>query len=230
MGKAVKRLGLFIAVPFFIVALYLFGALLGGIIPSGTAVISEHETRDKTIYLTANALHADIAIPVDDDVIKKFGFLKPAGFPLDNPNLKYLIIGWGSRKFYTSTAEYSDMELSTIWQAATGDASVMHVAPGSDISKSEGVVPVEISKAGLERIISFILQSFQKQNDENILLPDATFGYGDLFYEAKGRFHIFNPCNVWVSKALSEAGVSTGVWTPTTYSLLLHHKLYEATD
>lgn len=118
------------------------------------------------------------------------------------------------------------MELSTIWRAATGDASVMHIAPGGDISKSEGVVPIAVSQAGLDRMISFMLESFQKQNDRPVILPEATFDYGDLFYEAKGRFHIFNPCNVWVSKALSKAGVSTGLWTPTTFSLLLHDKLY----
>lgn len=221
-----KRLGLLIAVPFFIVVLYLFAALLGGIIPSGKTVSHDNEVRDRTIYLTANALHADIAIPVDSVSREQFGFLKADGFSLDNPNLKYLIIGWGSRDFYTSTAEYSDMELATIWRAATGDASVMHVAPGGDISKSEGVVPIAISQAGLERMIDFMLESFRKENEKPILLPDATFGYGDLFYEAEGRFHIFNPCNVWVSKALGKAGVSTGIWTPTTYSLLLHKRVY----
>lgn len=221
-----KRLGLLIAVPFFIVALYLFGALLGGIIPSGQSFISENETRDTTIYLTANALHADIAIPVDEAIRERFYFLKADGFPLDNPNLEYLIIGWGSRDFYTSTAEYSDMEFSTIWKAATGDASVMHVAPGGDIRQSDGVVPIAMSQAGLDRMISFMLESFKTENDKPVLLPEATFGYSDLFYEAKGRFHIFNPCNVWVSKALAKAGISTGLWTPTTYSLLLHHKLY----
>lgn len=226
MGKAVKRLGLLIAVPFFMVVLYLFAALLGGIIPSGSTATSENESRDRIIYLTANALHADIAIPVDDVTREKFGFLKADGFPLDNPALEYLIIGWGSRKFYTSTAEYADMELATIWHAATGDASVMHVAPGGDISKSEGVVPVRMSQAGMDRMIRFILDSFQKHNDGKIVLPGATFGYGDLFYEARDRFHIFNPCNVWVSKALGRAGVSIGLWTPSTYSLLLHQKLY----
>lgn len=68
MAKTMKRLGLLIAVPFFIVVLYLIGALLGGIIPSVNTVNSENETRDRTIYLTANALHADIAIPVDNTI------------------------------------------------------------------------------------------------------------------------------------------------------------------
>ena len=227
MRKIIKVTGLFIAAPFFIVMLYLFAALMGGLLPSGIKAISgTSQPLQMPVYLTANALHADIAIPVNNLTRKQFLFLQDTGFPLNNPNLEYLIIGWGSREFYTSTATYSDMSVGTIWRAATGDSSVMHVAPGGDMSKSEGVVKILMTQQGFENLLQFILQSFEIDKGKPVLLPDATFGYGDVFYEARGRFNIFNPCNVWVSNALNEAGVSTGVWTPTTYSLMLHHRLY----
>lgn len=226
MLKLIKRLGLVISAPFFVVLIYLVAALLGGLIPVTPNQKASNDGLSKTIYLTSNALHADIAIPVDAFTKEQFSFLAESGFPLTNPNLEYLIIGWGSRDFYTSTAEYSDMEFSTVWRAVTGDASVMHVAPGGDITKSDGVVPVHLTQAGFENMIGFMLESFQSNRGKPVLLEGATFGYGDLFYEAKGRFNIFNPCNVWVSKALHKAGLSSGIWTPTTFSLLLHHKLY----
>lgn len=227
MRKLIKRTGLLIAAPFLIVLMYLFAALVGGLIPSNIAPqIADSELLENPVYLTSNALHADIAIPVDDNIRERFAFLRQDGFPLDNPNLEYLIIGWGSKEFYTSTANYSDMKFSTIWRAATGDASVIHVAPGGDISKSEGVVEVSMTHEGFDKMLAFISSSFQQNANEPDLLEGATFGYGDLFYEAKGRFNIFTPCNVWVSKALNKAGVSSGIWTPTTYSLLLHHKIY----
>ncbi len=138
------------------------------------------------------------------------------------------VIGWGSRAFYTSTANYSDMKLGTIWTAITGDQSVMHIAPSGDVSKSEGAVQVEVTQAGFESMISFILGSFKHSGANPILLEGATFGFGDVFYEAEGHFNIFSPCNVWVSNALEKAGVSAGIWTPTTYSLLFHHWLYNA--
>ncbi len=227
MRKLIKRMGLLIAAPFFIVLLYLFSALIGGVIPSGLKQSSVSLSLvEKPVFLTANALHVDIAIPVSALNLQQFSFLREAGFPLDNSNLEYLVVGWGSREFYTSTANYSDMKLDTVWKAATGDASVIYIAPGGDIGKSEGVVPIEMTQDGFEKLVDFILNSFHIENEKPILLKSTTFGYGDLFYEAKGRFNIFNPCNVWVSKALNKAGVSTGVWTPTTYSLLLHHWLY----
>ena len=227
MRTIIKKMGLLIVAPFFMVLIYLFAALVGGVVPYGlTKNGIKGEQMDKPVYLTTNALHADIAIPVTAVTARQFSFLKDAGFPLENPNLEYLIVGWGSREFYTSTANYSDMKFGTVWSAVTGDASVMHVAPGGDISKSEGAVKVEITQSGLEKMIKFVLASFKRKDEKPILLDGTSFGYGDLFYEANGHFNIFNPCNVWVSGAMEKAGVSTGIWTPTTYSLLLHHKLF----
>lgn len=227
MRNIFKKTGLLIAAPFFMVLLYLVAALIGGLVPSGIKQSSTNNPLlEKSVYLTTNALHADIAIPVNAISLQQFAFLQDAGFPLDNSNLEYLIIGWGSREFYTSTANYSDMKLGTVWTAVTGDEAVMHVAPTGDIRKSEGAVKVEMTQSGFENMIAYILDSFKRSHEKPVLLKDATFGYGDLFYEAEGRFNIFNPCNVWVSSALEKAGVSAGIWTPTTYSLLLHHRLY----
>lgn len=227
MRLLIKRLGLFIAAPFFIVTLYLLAALLGGLIPSSSSPqAAQSEFLEKPVYLSANALHADIAIPLNSLSLEKFDFLRDAGFPLDNPNLEYLVIGWGSRAFYTSTADYTDMKFSTIWKAATGDSAVIHVAPAGDIGKSDTAIKVTMSEEGFANMLEFILNSFEKRHASPNLLVGETFGYGDVFYEAKGRFNIFNPCNVWISQALSKADVSTGIWTPTTFSLRVHHALY----
>ena len=113
-------MGLLITAPFFIVFLYLLAALMGGLIPSFKPLQTTFSPLlDKPVYLTANALHADIAIPINTLSLKKFAFLREDGFPLDNNNIEYLIIGWGSHDFYTSTASYSDMKLSTVWRAMT---------------------------------------------------------------------------------------------------------------
>jgi hypothetical protein len=52
----------------------------------------------------------------------------------------------------------------------------------------------------------------------------------DAFFEGVGRFHIFRPCNIWVAQGLREAGISTGAWTPTTWSLLQGISWHSAKD
>ena len=216
-----------LAVPVILPALYLIAAVIGGLLPSSLNKTEPHEQMlEKPVYLSANMLHADIAIPVNSLSLQQFEFLREAGFPLDNPNLEYLVIGWGSRAFYTSTKDYSDIEFETVWLAATGDRSVMHVSPSRDLSGIEDMIELKISENGFTRLVTFISNSFAKGNRGPVLVNGATFGFGDVFYEGRGHFNLFNPCNVWVSEGLREAGLAAGVWTPTTYSLRLNNYLY----
>ncbi len=87
-----------IAVPFFVITVYLFSALVGGLIASPdnisrAAIVEDNDKVD--LYLLSTLLHVDIAIPVTSEVKRHFQFLEEDGFSLSHPKLKYLIIGWG---------------------------------------------------------------------------------------------------------------------------------------
>lgn len=227
MSIRLKRLIWIVFSPVLLVGTYLLIALLGGLVPASLNNSSaDGRMLNQPVYLVANMLHADIAIPVNSLSLQEFAFLREAGIPLDNPALKYLILGWGSKAFYTSTKDYSDIELGTVWRAATGDDAVMHVAPAGELAAVKDLVAVEMSEAGFARLVRFMADHFRDPNGEAEVVEGATFGFGDVFYESTGYFHLLNPCNVWVSRALREAGLASGIWTPTTYSLLLNHQLY----
>ncbi|UOP01875.1 DUF2459 domain-containing protein [Kingella potus] len=42
----------------------------------------------------------------------------------------------------------------------------------------------------------------------------------DAFYEAEGRYHLFNTCNSWLNRRLAESGLRSVVWTPFAAPLL----------
>ncbi len=203
-----------------VICSYLLAAGIGGLI----AIDGAGDARAPApvrIYLLTNALHADFAIPIDETTRERYGFLREDGFPLDHPNLKYLVFGWGSRAFYTSAKTWGDIRPGPTLTAITGDRSVVHVVPATDISTRDNAVAVDLSQAGYERLLEHIDGSFAIGPAGPQLLDGFNYGQGDLFYEAHGGFDIFTPCNIWVANGLRKAGVSTGIWTPTTYSLLL---------
>ncbi|MEM9332774.1 MAG: TIGR02117 family protein [Pseudomonadota bacterium] len=213
--------------PVVLAAAYLFFALLGGLLPGSLAQPKgAGQQLQQPVYLATNFLHADIAIPINTLSLKQFAFLREAGIPLDNPELRYLLIGWGSKAFYTTTKDYADIRPHTVWRAATGDNSVMHVAPAGDLSQHNEFVQVAITEAGFARMLAFILNTFERTKGKPVLIEGATFGHGDVFYASPQHFNILYPCNVWVSEALHEAGLARGLWTPTTYSLMLNYYLY----
>lgn len=225
MHRFLKTVLILCLAPIALLCGYLFLALIGGIIPASLGTESrEGETID--LYLTGTLLHTDIAIPVTPDTKAYFSFLAETEFPLNTPALKYFVVGWGSQAFYTQTADYSDIAFSTTWKAITGDDAVLHIGPAQDLEFDESVTKVTVDREGLMNLLKFIDKTLKKNGEKPDLLIGATFGFGDVFYKAHGNFNIFNPCNVWLSGALREAGLPSGIWTPTSYSVALNLWVY----
>lgn len=173
------------------------------------------------ILLLSTLLHTDIAIEVTEDIRSRFAFLSDDGFPLYHNQLRYLVIGWGSKAFYPSAKSYSEMGIAPLFKAVTGDQSVLHIMPASQIKAGNNVQEISLSLQGYHRLVEAILGTLKRGRNRNqpIRLQGKSFGAGDLFYLAHGHFDIFRTCNVWTAKMLRIAGVPTGIWTPTSYSL-----------
>lgn len=220
-----KTAGRLIALAVLLPALYLAAALAGGMIPrqlDGPAVRAHAgEPGPVTVYLVTGLLHADIALPASDELLTDFPGLKEAGLPLDHPGLRYLAFGWGSRAFYTTAGDYSDITFSATWQAASGDKPVMRVTPMGPLSAGDNVVELNLPAATYGRLVSAIREGFVTNADgQPIHLQGASIGQGDAFFHATGHFNLFNPCNQWVGDVLHSAGIRIGMWTPVTHSLI----------
>lgn len=219
-----------------VTAVYLGAAVAGGVIPNALPWVVEAKserapsTTEREIFVVSNWLHADILLPADTTTMEVFDFLRGSSFPVEHPDLRYLVVGWGSREFYTSTRDYADMEFRTVWRAATGDRAVMHVAPAGPVAGNDDLLVYQLSDASYQKLLGFILESFAHGPASPQLIEGASFGFGDVFYEGQGWFNIFNPCNVWISRALKASGVPGGIWTPTTLSLKINHFLYHHPD
>lgn len=210
-------------------ALFLGAASIGAFAPRAEPG-AKHESQTGTapeadgmvtIYLLTSPLHADIALPFDENLQSEFPWLHETRLPLDNPNMAYLGFGWGSRAFYTTAGNYSDIAISSTFTAITGDAAVMRVIGLPRLVGSENVIPVSLKSNEFRALIKQIKTGFElNKSNEPTYLPQYSIGANDAFYAGKGHFNIFNPCNQWAADILHASGVKTGRWTPTTYSLL----------
>ncbi len=202
-----------------VVALYLAATVAGSQIKA-ESIAPAGAGKPAKIYLLTSLLHADFAIAVDDGLRQRFAFLQQAGIPVDHPQLRYLVFGWGARDFYLNTPTLSQLRPGPALRGIFGDSTVMHVMAATDVARSPSSVAVNLPAGGLERLLVFIEASFAKNAGVAVPVAERNYGMSDAFFEGEGGFNIFTPCNIWVAKGLREAGVSTGVWTPTTWSLL----------
>jgi len=176
----------------------------------------------------SNPIHTDLALPVDADTLSRFAFLRDAGLDLNNPGVRYIIVGWGGRAFYTETPTWADLKPMPVLKSFTLDSSVMHVALAGDISIDHPTVqPITVDKEGRQRLLRFVEQSFAGEVGRPVALG-VSYGTDDAFFEARGYFNALVGCNTWTAAALRQAGLTTGWWTGLppmlTLSLWLHSR------
>jgi uncharacterized protein (TIGR02117 family) len=221
MGKVmrvVRRAGLLGI--FLLIGVALLGAA-GTFIPYSTALDSAgNALRDHRILVVSNTLHTDIAIPLDDEARMTLGFLANTGLPMSHPDAQWLLIGWGGRSFYMETPTLADIKPGPTFRALTLDRSVMHVDVFADIVQDDpSVIPLDITAEGYTNLLWTISESFVRSDSGVVPIEGYAFGTTDRFYEAEGGFNALLGCNVWTSRMLRSAGVTTGLWNPLPSSL-----------
>lgn len=183
--------------------------------------------RSRQILVLSNPIHTDIAIPVDGDLLKRFAFLRTAGLDLDNPNLRYLIFGWGGRSFYTETRTWADLKAGPVLKSFGLDRSVIHAELAGDIPPdAPPVMAIDLDAEGLERLKQFILGSFEQAENGPMPLIGSNYGPNDAFFEARGYFNALMGCNTWTAAALRQAGLTSGLWTSLPWMLRLSLRLH----
>ncbi|MFN6934695.1 MAG: DUF2459 domain-containing protein [Tsuneonella sp.] len=163
------------------------------------------------IMVETNGIHTAIVMPTVTSA-KDWR----ANFPvrdLGEPDRPYthISVSWGEREVFLNTPGWSDLSPSTALNAATGGDGLLHVAHYVRPAPGENTRPVRLRSGEYTRLVRII---------ERQLAAGATRsaypGYDDwdVFYDARGTYHVGNTCNQWTSDTLAEAGVKIGRWTP----------------
>ena len=181
----------------------------------------------RRILVLSGPIHTDIAIPLDDMTRSAFSFLDATGVPVEHPQARWLIVGWGGRAFYLETPTWADLKPLPVLRALTIDSSVLHVdVAGHDLASQPGVAAFDVDQKNFAKLIAFVAGSFAAETGAVVAIPGAAYGPHDRFFEARGLFNILFGCNTWTAGALRAAGVRSGMWTPLPQSLVLSLRLF----
>lgn len=191
------------------------------------AAAARPDAMERHILVLSNPIHTDIAIPVDDDIRMRFGFLAQAGVPIGDQGVRYLVFGWGGRSFYLETPRWADLKPLPVLRALTADRSVMHVDVTGELpTPHPSIIRLDVGNAGFARLLDFLDASFVADQNGPMSIDGAGYGDFDAFFEAKGFFNAMLGCNTWTAMALREAGIRTGLWNPLPKSLIASLTLF----
>jgi uncharacterized protein (TIGR02117 family) len=121
--------------------------------------------------------------------------------------------GWGEARFYRATPTLAQFDAGLALRALFtpgGRAGVVQVVglerPARDSFPHSEIVPMQLSEAGLARLLARLETSFRLAEGRPIAGGPGLYG-PSLFYEGAGRFSYANVCNHWAARLLAAAGL-----------------------
>ena len=181
------------------------------------------------ILVLSSPIHTDIAVPVDAVARPISAFLRDAGLPVDNPEARWMVFGWGGRPSTSATPTWSDISVGPLLKALTLDASVMHVevarrdrrarirpSPASTVSRGAASAGCSPSSGEL---------SPRRKPARSMSRAPATATV-DPFFEANGSFNALSAATPGRRRRCARPGLRTGWWNPLPQTLVYSLALY----
>jgi uncharacterized protein (TIGR02117 family) len=208
-----------------VLALYLFAALIGSLIPVNR---DWHEPREGTaIYIADNGVHSDIVMPVNSDGMDWTPFISQRDFASADPNARWIAFGSGEERVYLNTPTWWDITPRTIWSALVGGKRVMHVESVPD--PRYAAREIRLRPEEYRRLWAAIRADFALDPDGRpIHIVHPGYGCCDAFYRANGKESAIRTCNTWVARWLRLAGVKASAWSPFVPGLVWRYRKVRA--
>ena len=172
------------------------------------------------IFVYSGNAHSEFILPMktsEKDWTETFALQGVDG--ADFGGSSHVAIGWGDRKLYTTTPQWSDLEVATAVTAMfLPTESVLHVEAVSAPYATSRSMRTEISQSQYAKLCQFIESTLADPKP----IEGISFGGRDRFYPAKGNYHLFNTCNNWVGEAMKETGIKVGRFTPLPKTVFWH--------
>lgn len=205
---------------FTIVSSYALLVFLGGIIPVNRKFRASDAGID--IFLYSNGVHTDFVVPAVHPCFDWSVLIEPRDFAIPLEATTYLGIGWGDWGFYLDTPTWAELKFSTVvkalfWPSPTVMHLTAHNEPPSDARR---LASVRLSRSQYEQLTQYILRQFDLcHNGKPQLMKGHGYTKNDQFYNALGKYHLFNTCNFWINRGLMRIGVRTALWSPLDRAL-----------
>ncbi len=153
------------------------------------------------IFVIRDGWHTGFVIPSDTiqsglpELVSRFG------------NTPYIEFGWGDRDYYqTDDKSLGLMLKAVLWPT---DAIVYTRAIPADPELyfvDARIEPLCLEDRQFALLVSFIENSFYRDEDGNIVFSQEGQVDNSLFFKGVGEYYLFNTCNTWTARGLKSAG------------------------
>ena len=173
------------------------------------------------IFMTTNSIHADLVLPVKNELFDWTTFLPKSEFGAGAQKAEWIELGWGDRRFYLEMPTWEHFTWGLAADALlTPDPALMHVSylPFHP-TDYDSVFRLKISKNNYLKLVLAMKQSFALKNGRPDLLVGKSYDDTDNFYEGTGQYSLARTCNAWTADMLRDLGLKAPLFSPTKAGL-----------
>ena len=162
------------------------------------------------ISIVSHGWHTGFVVPAET-ITKQLPQLKERF-----PDVPFIEFGWGDKGFYQAKEITLGLTVQAIfWPTESVIHAVAVPDPAEEYFSNSDIVTLCLEGEQYARLISFIENSFYR-NESGEIIPLKTGIYGNSqFYKGEGDYYLMNTCNKWTAKGLSSAGMNLS----TTFKL-----------
>ncbi len=173
-------------------------------------------------YVITNGVHTDVVLPLVAAGIDWRTDFPPGDARAARPDAAFVAIGWGDREFYLNTPTWADLTARRALGAVLGrNSALLHVTWLARAQLPPGRTwKLALSTAQYHALAAQVRAALPE--GRAVRIPGAHYADDDAFYEATGRYHLFQTCNTWTGRVLRQAGVPMSRWTPFDVNVVRH--------
>jgi uncharacterized protein (TIGR02117 family) len=161
----------------------------------------DNEISSETVYISNHGWHTGFIIPAGvinyelPELAIRFG------------NVPYYEFGWGDAEYYQAKKITSGLTVKAIlWPTYTVIKVVAVTDEPEKYFPHSEVVRIPVTENELRSLKKFIMLSFARDFDGNILALNKGIYGNRQFYQAEGKYFFANTCNKWTAKGLKSSG------------------------
>ncbi|QFT78091.1 DUF2459 domain-containing protein [Erythrobacter sp. THAF29] len=191
--------------------LFALTAWIGSSIPRNSDWVEPDDGIE--IFVGTNGVHTEIAMPIATDIIDWRGKFPVGDIGAPERPYTHVSVSWGERTFFLETPTWADLDPIVGAKSLTGGEGLMHVAWYVRPAPDEDYRPMRISRDQYRALADDVAAQLAADQERGVF---PGYDEHDVFYSARGTYHLGNTCNQWSSDRLAAAGIKTGWWTPLT--------------
>lgn len=219
---------IFIAIGYLLVGilLYVLFFFLIAKFPVNNDAVEVQPQDSISVFIQTNGVHTDIVFPIKNSIKDWSGVLDARKTKSRRNDFNFVAIGWGDKGFYLDIQEWKDLDAVTAFRAGFGlSSTLMHVTFQKQMKLGGDCVAIQVSAQEYQQMVTFAEKRFKTDAKDNyILVPNASYGNNDSFYEAKGAYSLFYTCNTWTNNVLKAAHLKAALYTLHAQGIFQHYK------